>query len=81
MVQVSICYYAILREQRGLEQESIDTASINAAEIYKELKQKHSFTLTLEQLKVFINDEQVQWDAQLNDGDQVVFIPPVSGGG
>jgi molybdopterin converting factor small subunit len=31
-------------------------------------------------MKVAINDEFSAWDTALNDGDRLVFIPPVAGG-
>jgi len=31
-------------------------------------------------LAVAVNDEYAEWDRSLSDGDEVSFIPPVSGG-
>jgi len=31
-------------------------------------------------LLVAVNEEYAEWDAELTDGDEVAFIPPVSGG-
>ena len=33
-----------------------------------------------ERLMVAVNEEYAGWDAPLQDGDEVAFIPPVSGG-
>jgi molybdopterin converting factor small subunit len=30
--------------------------------------------------KIAVNDEFSQWDIKLNNGDRLVFIPPVTGG-
>ena len=51
-----------------------------AAELYAELRQRHSFQLTAAQLKVALNSDFSDWSSPLKHGDTVVFIPPVAGG-
>ena len=38
------------------------------------------FALPAEGIKVAINDDFAAWDAPLEDGVRVVFIPPFAGG-
>lgn len=75
-----IQYYAILREQAGRSEETFDTTAATPAELYNELRQRHSFQLTATQLKVALNSEFSDWHTPLRHGDTVVFIPPVAGG-
>ncbi len=75
-----IQYYAILREQAGRSEETVDTTAATPAELYDELRQRHSFQLTSAQLKVALNSEFSDWHTPLRHGDTVVFIPPVAGG-
>ena len=75
-----IQYYAILREQAGRSEETIDTSAGTPAELYAELRQRHPFQLTSAQLKVALNSEFSDWQTPLKHGDTVVFIPPVAGG-
>jgi molybdopterin converting factor small subunit len=77
---VRLRYFAILREQRGLGEETVVTAASTAAELYDELRARHGFTLSHERLRVAFNDDLKPWTAQLRDGDTLVFIPPVAGG-
>ena len=77
---VRIQYYAILREQAGRSEETLDTSAGTAAELYAELRQRHPFQLTSAQLKVALNSEFSDWQTPLKHGDTVVFIPPVAGG-
>jgi molybdopterin converting factor subunit 1 len=77
---VRVRYFAILREQRGLDEESIATAAATAAELYEELRVRHRFTLPAERLRVAVNDEFGSWGAAVRDGDALVFVPPVAGG-
>jgi sulfur-carrier protein len=80
MKHVTVQYFAILREQRGLTQEKLATGAATATALYDELRARHRFTLPADRIRAAINDEFVAANAPLSDGDQVVFIPPVAGG-
>ena len=73
-------YYAILREQSGRSEETLDTSAATPAELYDELRKRHPFQLAASQLKVALNSEFSDWHTPLRHGDTVVFIPPVAGG-
>jgi molybdopterin converting factor subunit 1 len=77
---IRIQYYAILREQAGRSEETLDTSAATAADLYAELSQRHPFKLEARQLKVALNSEFSDWQTPLKHGDTVVFIPPVAGG-
>lgn len=80
MRTIHVQYFAILREQRGLNEESLTTAAATPAALFEELRERHRFSLPFERIRVAINDEFVASDHSLRDGDRVVFIPPVAGG-
>jgi molybdopterin converting factor subunit 1 len=80
MVRVRLRYYALLREQAGLDQEGVETAAGDAAGLYDELAARHGFKLDRAQLRVAVNSEFSDWSRPLADGDEIVFIPPVAGG-
>jgi molybdopterin converting factor subunit 1 len=77
---LKVQYYAILREQAGRSEETIDTTAATPAALYEELRQRHPFQLASSQLKVALNSEFSDWQTPLRHGDTVVFIPPVAGG-
>jgi len=77
---VRVQYYAVLREQAGRSEETLDTNAATPADLYEELRRRHDFRLTSSQLKVAINANFSEWQARLAHGDTVVFIPPVAGG-
>jgi molybdenum cofactor guanylyltransferase len=77
---VRVQYYAILREQAGRSEETLDTGAATPAELYAQLRQRHPFRLETAQLKVALNSEFGDWQTPLKHGDTVVFIPPVAGG-
>jgi molybdopterin converting factor subunit 1 len=80
MKKLNVRYYAILREQAGKSEEAVDTSATTPAALFAELQKRYPFTLSAQQLKVAINAEFRDWQTPLNDGDHVVFIPPVAGG-
>ena len=77
---VALQYYALLREQRGLSNEKRETVADTPRALYGELKSEFAFALTTDDLKVAVNGEFADFDCELKDGDEVVFIPPVAGG-
>ena len=79
MKSVTIEYFAVLREHAGRDKEKRDTDAATAAELFEEISEQYSFP-ELSSIKVAINDEFSPWDAALQEGDSVVFIPPVAGG-
>lgn len=80
MTTLNLQYYAQLREQAGTGGEQVRTDAASLHELYRELAQRHGFSLPAEQLKVAVNTQFSDWDRPLRDGDTVVFIPPVAGG-
>ena len=80
MIQVKVEYFALLREQRGLADELVETDAATPAALYRELAARHGFSAGVETLKVAVNTEFREWGDPLANGDVVVFIPPVAGG-
>ena len=78
--KIHVHYYAILKEERGLIQETIETASTTPLEVYRELKDKYHFRLSIEKIKVAVNDEFADWQTELKSEDTLIFIPPLAGG-
>ena len=79
-MRVHITHYAVFREQAGRATELRVTEAETPAALYTELQREYGFTLDPEWVKVAINDAFSAMDHPLQDGDQVIFIPPVSGG-
>jgi molybdopterin synthase sulfur carrier subunit len=80
MPSVSVRYFASLREQAGKSHEKIETPSLTAGELYGALLEQYGFSLSSDQVKVAVNEEYRTMDHVLAAGDEIVFIPPVSGG-
>jgi sulfur-carrier protein len=80
MKTVLVRYFAVLREQRGLDEERVTTGAVTARELYEELRRRHGFTLPAARLRMAVNDEFGPWESEVRDGDALVFLPPVAGG-
>ena len=80
MKTIDLKYFAQLRELANKDTESIETESCTPAGLYLEIKQRYQFPYKEKHLMVAINDDFSTWDHSLQDGDEVVFIPPVAGG-
>ena len=79
-VNVTVRYFAILKEESGQASEQVRTGATDLAALFAELTAKHHFSLTQDQLRVAVNDSFVDWHETVDEGAQVVFIPPVAGG-
>jgi molybdopterin converting factor small subunit len=77
---VKVRYFALLKEERGLADETIETKAETLLALYEELKARHSFTLPAAQLRVALKDEFVSFDTEVQDQADVIFVPPVAGG-
>ena len=79
-MSVKILYFASLADRAGCSEESVDAQSTTAKLIYEQACSRHDFALGIDKLRVAVNGAFVGWDSLVNDGDEIVFIPPVSGG-
>ena len=77
---ITVRYFAGLKEKAGIAMEQVHTFAVTPRELYRELRDRYAFPLDEEHLKVSINREYRPFSARLSEGDEVVFIPPVSGG-
>lgn len=78
-MMVRVRYFASLRDAAGIDAETVEAGGGLAA-LYAALAARHRFSLPRERLRVALNGAFAGWDAALAEGDEVVFIPPVSGG-
>lgn len=77
---IEVRYFALFRENAGIDRETVTSAASTAGELFAELRHRHGSTEPLGHCKVAINDEMVEWDAPISDGDSVLLFPPVAGG-
>jgi molybdopterin converting factor subunit 1 len=80
LINIKVQYFAVLREQRGLSEEAVQTMAKTAGDLYDEIADTNGLTFEKSLIRAAINDRFVDMSEQIEDGDKVVFIPPVAGG-
>lgn len=73
-------YFALLREERGLSSETVESAARTPRDLYAELSARYGFSLPADRITVAVNERFAGWDVALAPQDEIVFIPPVAGG-
>ena len=79
-LQIRVIYFAKLRDLIGLDEEffSMEEGD-DPSDVLASIKKKHKIDVGAN-FKIAVNDEFSKWDIKLNNGDRLVFIPPVTGG-
>ena len=73
--------FARLREQAGTNCEQLELAGGTVADVYDLLRRQHpNLEPDRALIRVARNEEFARWEDKVADGDEVAFIPPVSGG-
>jgi molybdopterin synthase sulfur carrier subunit len=79
-VNFRLLYFASLADAAGIAEESRASAATTPDALYAEVAAAYGFPIARERLRVAVNGAFAPWDRRLADGDEVVFVPPVSGG-
>ena len=81
---VKVLFFAQLREQLGCDEYKLDiNSTVSLQWLRKQLAEQNSLWQACLQdgkLLMAINQELVDNTAMVNDGDEVAFFPPVTGG-
>ncbi len=82
-MQVRVTFYGGLKQDVGAKQQTLnlDAVSITVAELAGILTQRYpALAARLSTVAYAVNDELVEADYVLHDGDEAGLLPPVSGG-
>jgi molybdopterin converting factor subunit 1 len=81
-IAVRVRFFARLREQAGVENESLQVPVGSTLAVVYDLERARHSALEPERASVraALNQEFVDWATKVSDGDEIAFIPPVSGG-
>jgi molybdopterin synthase sulfur carrier subunit len=75
-----LLYFASMADRAGRATEDRESAARTPRALYAEVATAHGFEFAPERLRVAVNGAFVGWEHVLADRDEVVFLPPVSGG-
>ncbi|HEY0232407.1 MAG TPA: MoaD/ThiS family protein [Dokdonella sp.] len=76
----TLLYFASLADRAGRSAEVRDSTAHTPRELYDEVAAAHGFAFAADRLRVAVNGAFVSWDHALAERDEIVFLPPVSGG-
>ncbi len=74
-----VLFFAHLRDAVGEEFLKLDASGKTVAELKAELARNYNLP-KLDTVMTAVNEEFAQDDEVIQDGDEIAFIPPVSGG-
>jgi molybdopterin synthase sulfur carrier subunit len=81
---IKVLFFARLREQLSTDSLEIEISNnLTTDLIRQQLALKNELwakVMTADSLLVAVNQEVTDWSQPLNDGDEVAFFPPVTGG-
>jgi molybdopterin synthase sulfur carrier subunit len=75
-----LLYFASLADRAGCAEEARTSAAASPRALYAEVAVVHGFAMAPERLRVAVNGAFAGWDDALANDDEIVFLPPVSGG-
>ncbi len=76
---IDVLYVADLADEAKCSDERMTIQQATSlTDLYQQLSQKHIFSYSQSQLRVAINDDFVNWNELIYDGDNVAFILPVA---
>jgi molybdopterin converting factor subunit 1 len=79
-MKVTVRYFAAFREAVGISAEPIDTEVSTPAALFAECASRHPALGAYSASLVAVNDEMGDWEQPLEEGDEILFFPPVAGG-
>lgn len=81
---ITVRLFAAIREALGREQFEVNLGDgATPEDVWRELvrlDERGALTARRRNLAAAVNRKYAKFDTPLSDGDEVVFIPPVSGG-
>lgn len=80
MKTITVLYSSLLQDLSHCAEEQIQTNAEYIIDFLVQLKNKYGFQFGCGTFKVIVNDEFKSLYSPLNDGDKIIFHPPMAGG-
>ncbi len=81
---IKVLFFARLREQLSTDSLQVEASENLTTELVRQqLASKGALwtkVMAADSLLVAVNQEVTDWSQQINDGDEIAFFPPVTGG-
>ena len=80
-MKVSVRFFALYRDRAGVSQTEVELPEGSTPEeLLRRLRSVYSSLPLSDSVLIAVNSEYTSPGAPLREGDEVAFIPPVSGG-
>ena len=79
-MQIKVIYFAQLADVAGKAEETREVSDCSPAALYADIQAAYNFPHEFTQLQVAINHELSAHETELQDGDTIAFLPPMTGG-
>jgi molybdopterin converting factor subunit 1 len=81
-IRINLLYFAFVKDKTGIEFELLDLPSDTTVKsLIKIILEKYpSLSNLMDMIQISVNYKIVDVDTILKDGDEVAFLPPISGG-
>ncbi len=82
MSQIKVLFFASLREQIGTGELTLKAGNLAElfAQIEIQLGTQALQTLKADNIRIAVNQDLIDSETTLSEGDEVAFLPPVTGG-
>lgn len=80
MKDVRVRFFAVFRDATGVDSLDYRSSAGSVKELFDEMTRRYAGLQSEAAALVAINDELTSWDQAFDDGDEVLFFPPVAGG-
>ena len=79
---ITVKYFASLREKTGRDQDLLEyAAGMTVKNVWEQLQNNADTSDDqTNELLCARNQEYCRWETAVNDGDEIAFFPPVTGG-
>jgi len=80
MVKITVHYCASIKEAIGCSHETIETQQSTVGQLFEEIKSRYNLNFDKTLIKAAINNEFCNPETELSSHDEIIFMPPISGG-
>lgn len=79
-MKIKVLYFAQLADLAGKQEEYREIPDASPAGLYKALSREYNFPYAFNEVQVALNHQLSAHAANLNEGDEIAFLPPMTGG-
>lgn len=79
-MQIKILYFAQLADLSEKSEECLSISNNTPELLYNSLRKQYHFPFEFKEIQVAINHSLSAHDTELQEGDCIAFLPPMTGG-